>query len=127
MGLSEEVLDGRGVDFIVYARGGEYAVFGGNNLSANILIGNQVSTPMILFGTGIGNTSFNLGSTDLDQVRYIQIVSLTDEEVELDAVRAMHFNQPPRPSSNSNRWRVPIFGGMLALSVMVVLWVRKRK
>lgn len=111
MGVNEEIINGKGNDVMVYAQGGEYIVFVGNNLSAQAFIGTSLSAPLILLGTGLGNTSFNLGSIDLDQVRYIQIVSLTDEEVELDAVMAIYSNQPPRPASIYELWKVPIFGG----------------
>jgi len=127
MGLEEEILDRRGVDFTVYARGGSYAVFVGNNLSAPLLVGNQTPPPLTLLGEGFGNTSFNLANTDLTQARYIQIVYLAGEEVELDAVEAVHFNHPPRPKSYLERWRFPLIGTILALSAIVVLWVRRRK
>ena len=127
MGLGEEIIDGNGVDFTVYARGGEYVVFVGNNLSVPQLVENQMSVPLISLGEGIGNKSFDLASTSWVQARYIQIVYLKGEEVELDAVVAIYFNQPPRPASNLDRWRIPISGGVLALFAIVVLWVRKRK
>ncbi|MFQ6126729.1 MAG: aryl-sulfate sulfotransferase [Candidatus Heimdallarchaeota archaeon] len=127
MGLDEEIRDGKGVDFMVYARKGSYAVFVGNNLSAPLLIGNQTPPPLTLLGEGFGNTSFDLASADLVQARYIQVVYIAGEEVELDAVMAVYFNQPPKPASNLDRWRIPVFGGVLALFAIVILWVRKRK
>ena len=128
MGIDEEILDGNGVDFIVYARGGEYAVFVGNNLSAPMPVRNQVLAPLTLLGNGVGNTSFDVARVNLTQARYIQIVYLAGEEVELDAVEAVHFNHPPRPTSYSNRWRFPLIGTFLALSaIVVVIWVRRRK
>ena len=128
MGSDEEILDENGIDFTVYARGGEYAVFIGNNLSALMLVENQVSAPLVLLGVGIGNTSFDLADSNLTQARYIQIVYLKGENVELDAVVAVHFNQPPKPALNFERWMFPVLGTMFALSVMVaVIWVRRRK
>jgi len=127
MGPGEEILDGRGIDFTVYARGGEYVVFGSNNLSTSILVGNQVTAPLVLLGEGYYNTSFDLASINLTQVRYLQIVYLGGEEVELDAVAAINFNHPPRPISQFERWRFLIGGTVLVLSVIIIFWIRKRK
>ena len=127
MGLDEEILDGRGVDFTVYARGGSYAVFVGNNITAPLLVGTQTLPPLTVLGEGFGNTSFDLASTDLTQARYIQIVYIAGEETELDAVVAVYFDKPPRYASNLNRWRIPVSGAMLALFAIIILWVRKRK
>jgi len=127
MGSEEEILDGRGGDFTVYARGGSYAVFVGNNLTAPLLVGTQTQPPLTLLGVGLGNTSFNLANADLIQARYIQIVYIAGEESELDAVVGMHFNHPPRPTSYLERWRFPLIGAIFALTAIVVLWVRRRK
>ena len=128
MGADEEIIDGRGADFTVHARGGEYAVFVSNNLSAPLLVGNQMSAPLILLGEGIGNTQFDLANSDLPQVRYIQIVYLIGDEVEIDAVVAQYFNQPPRPTPNFAHWIFPLLGVLFALPVIIaVIWVRRRK
>jgi len=128
MGLDEEILDGNGIDFTVFARGGEYAVFVGNNMSALIFVRNQVSAPLTLLGNGIGNTSFDLANADMNRARYIQIVYLAGEEVELDALEAVYFNHPPKPTSYLDRWRFPLIGAILVLSVLVlVILVRRRK
>ena len=128
MGVGEEILDGMGADFTVYAQGGEYAVFVSNNLSAPVLVGNQVSAPLSLLGEGVGNTQFDLANSGLSQVRYIQIVYLGGEDVKIDAVEAHYFNQPPKPTSNFVLWRFPLLGVMLALTIIVaVIWVRRRK
>jgi len=128
MGLCEEIVDGPGADFTVYAtRKGEYAVFGSNNLLCPTLVGNQISAPLMLLGEGFGNTSIDLASVGLAQIQYIQIVYLAGEEVELDAVGAMHFNQPPSPAPNYERWMVPISGIILVLSTMVVVIVVRRR
>jgi len=127
MGLDEEIRDGKGVDFTVYARGGSYAVFVGNNLSAPLLVGNQTQPPLMLLGEGFGNMSFDLVNVGLVQTRYIHIVYITGEYVEIDAVVALNFNQPSRPVSNLDRLKIPLSGGVLALFAIVVLWVRKRK
>jgi len=127
MGRDEEVRNGAGTDFTVYARGGEYVVFVGNNLSIPTLVGNQVPPPLILLGEGLGNTSFDLTNVGLDQVRYIQVVYLSDEDVELDSVEALYFNQPPRPKSTLNRWMFPVFGSVFTFIAMFVLWMQKRK
>ncbi|MFX0196488.1 MAG: hypothetical protein ACFFCW_10225, partial [Candidatus Hodarchaeota archaeon] len=126
MGPGEEILDGKGVDFTVYAQEGEYAVFVGNNLSAPILVGNQMTTPLTLLGTGVGNTSFDLANVSLEKARYIQIVYLAGEKVELDAVVATHFNYPPQPP-NPTRWKIFVFGSLIALGAILGLWVRRRK
>jgi len=128
MGQDEEVLDGAGVDFQVYTRGGAYNVFVGSNLSAPMLVGNQILAPLRLLGRGSGNSHFNLENVSLDSVRYIQIVYLTGEEVELDAIVGFHLNTPPRPTSTLTGWRVMVLGGgVLALTVIVLFWIRKRK
>ncbi len=96
-------------------------------LEAPTLIGNQVSAPLQLLGTGIGNTSFNLASIGLTWTRYIQIVYVVGEDVELDAVGAIHFNQPPKPTSNFGHWRFTVFGAMFTIfTIVAVIWVRKR-
>ncbi|MFX0198767.1 MAG: aryl-sulfate sulfotransferase [Candidatus Hodarchaeota archaeon] len=127
MGLDEEILDGKGEDFTVYSLKGKYAVFVSNNLSTQLLVGNQVFSPLILLGEGVGNTSFDLESAGLDQARFIQIVYLTGENVQLDAVMALHYNHPPKPLANSANWKFLVSGVILSLLVLLVVWIRKRK
>ena len=81
----------------------------------------------MLLGEGHGNSSFDLANVNLTQVRYLQIVYLEGTEVELDAVVAINFNRPPRPVSQFERWKYLIDGIVVALSVIIVFWIRKRK
>ncbi|MFX0199312.1 MAG: hypothetical protein ACFFCW_24580, partial [Candidatus Hodarchaeota archaeon] len=103
-------------------------VFVGNNISAPLFVGNQTLPPLTLLGEGFGNKSFDLASIGLTQARYIQIVYIAGEEVELDAVMAVYFNHPLRPKLYSDRWQSPLVGIILALSaILVVIRLRKRK
>lgn len=128
MGQDEEILDRTGVDLRVYARGGEYIIYVGSNLSASTLVGNQIFAPLRFLGRGRGNSYFNLENISLDSVRYIQIVYMTGEEVELDAIVGLYLNIPPRPTSTLTYWRITVLGGgVLTVTVIVLFWIRRRK
>ncbi len=79
-----------------------------------------------MIGEGSGNSSFDLTNVGLEQVRYIQIVGLAGEDVEVDAIVAMYNNYPPRPAADFNIWNVPIVGSIIALTVLVAFWIRRR-
>lgn len=95
MGEDEEIVDGTGDDFTVFAGAGEYTVY----ISPSL----QASFDMLSRATG--NQSFDLAETDMDTVRYITIEYWSGETVELDAIHAHNHNTPPAdtepPSINS--------------------------
>ena len=124
LGIDEEIVDEPGDDFIVYATGGDYVVFASNNLSASILIGNQ--TPLVLIGEGTGITSFDLADSNMEQARYIQIVYLTGDEIGIDALEALHFNQPSQPTQNVNYLNIIVLGSIFIIGAIVVFWLYRR-
>jgi len=83
MGLGEEILDGSGVDFEVIAQGGEYAVS----------VSNEIGLSFQTIATASGNSSFDLDSIGYSEARYVIIECRTDN-VELDAIVALHYNIP---------------------------------
>ncbi|NHI90196.1 MAG: hypothetical protein EAX87_11785 [Candidatus Thorarchaeota archaeon] len=85
MGENEEIVNGPGVDFTVEAKGGDYRVF----------VVNSLETYFELLGTASGQASFDLDSSSLEQARYVRIQYMSGENVELDAIVAIHFNRPP--------------------------------
>ncbi len=126
-GVGEEILNGPNNDFIVYCIGGEYGVFIGNNLSSPINIGNQIEAPLVYLGEGQGNTEFDISNSGLTQVRYIQIVMLTEEEVGLDAIEAKNYKSTNNTASSINHWIFPLLAGILVLSAVGTLWRRKKR
>ena len=126
MGLGEEILDGNGMDFKIYARGDEYTVFVGNNLSAPLLDGSQISAPLTFLGTGVGNKSFDLIDVNLTEARFIQIAYRTGEIVEIDAVEAIYYNQPKLPP-NYGHWILTVFFTIFILFAAGIIWIRRNK
>ena len=84
MGEQEEILNRNGDDFKVYASGGEYQIW----------IGNDINVPFTYLGTAIGNSSFNIDSVSLNEVRYVKIQYTQGEFIELDAIEAIYYNIP---------------------------------
>ncbi len=127
MGLHEEIINGPGIDFNVISRGGKYVVFGSNNLSIQIGMGNQVESPFIMIGEGSDNSSFDLDNVGLEQVRYIQIAYIAGDEVEVDAIVASHFNRPPSPPSEVKHLDPIFIGGIFVLVIVggYLIWKRK--
>ncbi|MHA1221715.1 MAG: aryl-sulfate sulfotransferase [Candidatus Heimdallarchaeaceae archaeon] len=82
MGENEEILDGEGKDFIVYAIGNYF-----------VWVSNDLSAPFLLLDGGINQQSFDLHDISLTKARYIKIECISEESVKLDAVKAMYFNQ----------------------------------
>ena len=78
-------------------------------------------------GEGSGNFSFDLAEVGMEQARYIQLVWLSGVDVEVDAVMALHFNQPPRPNTNNELWRLPVLGGFIISAILLMRIIRKRK
>ncbi len=88
-GSNQEIVDGTGLDFTIYAQGGEYIVRIGNDLSSPFKIFEN-ETGGVIF---ISNKSLDLSGTDLDSVRYVQ-VECTGATVKLDAIEALNYNHP---------------------------------
>ncbi|MHA2203546.1 MAG: hypothetical protein ACW991_07635, partial [Candidatus Hodarchaeales archaeon] len=88
-GNDQEIIDGTGSDFTVFAKGGKYIVRIGFNLSSPFVIFEN-ETGGITFS---GNKSLDISGTVLDTVRYVQI-ECTGATVELDAIEALNYNQP---------------------------------
>ncbi len=87
MGSGEEIIDGDEVDFTVYADGGEYAIYVGNNYSYSILL----QKPGLVFvGSGKGNTSFDLDTSGLEKARYVHVVYISGQVVQLDAIEVVN-------------------------------------
>ncbi len=85
MGLNQEIVNGTGPDFTVITGGGEYIV----------RVGNNFTSPFTIIGTGSGNKSYDLSVVGFTSARYVWIECITEEEnVELDAIEALNYNQP---------------------------------
>ncbi|MFX1537620.1 MAG: aryl-sulfate sulfotransferase, partial [Promethearchaeota archaeon] len=86
LGAGEEVVDGDGADFTVWATGGNYRIWVGSNFTL----------PLIQAGTGQGEQSFILPD-EIDEARYIRIEYFSGANVLLDAVEAIYYNLPEAP------------------------------
>lgn len=85
MGLKQEIINGTGSDFTVFAKGGEYL----------IRVGNELTRPFTILGTGIGNESFDLDVIGFSIVRYVMVEQIENvSSVELDAIEAINYFQP---------------------------------
>lgn len=87
MGLNQEIVDGTGSDFTVVAEGGQYLVRANDDLG-------DIYFPHSLLGIGTGNTSFDLSDINRSSARYVWIEWFSEETIELDAIEAIHYNQP---------------------------------
>ncbi len=83
MGENEEILNEAGDDFTIIAKGGEYLVSAGNDLSR----------PLIQLGSGNGNTSFDLSTGALEIARYVRVEYSIGDNVVLDAIIAINYNK----------------------------------
>lgn len=84
MGLNQEILNGTGPDFTVITGGGEYIV----------RVGNNFTSPFTILGTGSGNESYDLSAVGFTSARYVWIECISEENVKLDAIEALNYNQP---------------------------------
>lgn len=89
-GRNQEIINGSGPDFTVYATGGRYIIRIGDNLSRPFEIFENATGGV----TFQGNHSFDLTGTSYGVIRYIQIEVSSTTSVELDAVEALNYNQP---------------------------------
>ncbi|MFX1538285.1 MAG: aryl-sulfate sulfotransferase, partial [Promethearchaeota archaeon] len=81
---NEEIIDGEGADFIVFAAGGTYRVWGGTDLSKQFRV----------IGIGQGNQFFYLSKESFTEVRYVRIEYFSGANILLDAVEALNYNVP---------------------------------
>ncbi len=84
MGFQEEIVDKAGKDFTVVAGSGTYSVW----------ISNDPLIPFIFLDSGSGTQGFDLDTSTFDQVRYLRIEYVSGVIVELDAIVALHYNEP---------------------------------
>jgi hypothetical protein len=85
MGENEEIIDGAGNDFVIYASGGNYTV----------AVSNSLAITFTIIGTGGGNQTFDLSSSGLSEARFVKITYFDGADIEFDAIEAAHFNTPP--------------------------------
>jgi hypothetical protein len=89
-GKNQEIINGTGPDFMVYAQGGNYI----------IRIGNDLSQPFEILENGTGgvtfhgNQSFDLTGTNYALVRFVQVEVSSPMSVELDALEALNYFDP---------------------------------
>lgn len=84
MGEHEEIIDGTGDDFTIFARGDEYRVS----------VGDSLDTTFQTLGHYSGITSLDISTTSLDQVRYVRIDLFIGDSFEVDAIEAINYNVP---------------------------------
>lgn len=84
MGEQEEVLNQNGDDFQVYASGGEYQIW----------VGNDIESPFTYLGTATGNASFNLAAVSFSSARYIKVQYIQGDFIYVDAIEAFYYNVP---------------------------------
>jgi hypothetical protein len=84
MGFQEEIIDKAGKDFTVVAGSGTYSVW----------ISNDPLIPFVFLDSGSGTQGFDLATSAFDQVRYLRIEYVSGVIVELDAIVALHYNEP---------------------------------
>ncbi len=84
MGRYEEVLNDTGDDFNVFANGGNYSCW----------VGNDLSSPFVFLGIVTGNSSFDLSSVGYASARFIRIQYCSGVVIGLDALEAFYFNIP---------------------------------
>ncbi|MHA1942970.1 MAG: aryl-sulfate sulfotransferase [Candidatus Thorarchaeota archaeon] len=88
MGENEEIIDGPGSDFTIFARGDEYRV----------LVSESFDLPAQSLGTFTGTTNLDISSTGFEHVRYVKIELFLGDLIEIDAIEALHYNEPPDDS-----------------------------
>lgn len=86
MGFQEEIIDKAGKDFTVVAGSGTYSVW----------LSNDPLAPFVFLDSGSGTQSFDLADSEpeINQVRYLRIEYVSGVIVELDAIVALHYNEP---------------------------------
>ncbi|MCG3221592.1 MAG: hypothetical protein H7641_09455, partial [Candidatus Heimdallarchaeota archaeon] len=83
MGENESIIDGEGDDFLVIAQG-----------NYTIWVENYLSQPMVMLSIGLNNRSYDLTTTEFNEVRYIRIEYGGGVSVLLDAIEAFNYNIP---------------------------------
>jgi hypothetical protein len=89
-GRNQEIINGTGPDFTVYANGGSYIIRIGNDISSFFEI-LENDTGGVTFH---GNYSFDLTGTNYATIRYIQVEASSLVNVQLDAVEALNYYEP---------------------------------
>jgi len=89
-GRNQEIINGSGPDFTVFATGGNYIIRIGNNLSRPFEIFENETGGAIFHG----NHSFDLTGSNHGVVRYVQVEVSSATSVKLDALEALNYNQP---------------------------------
>ncbi|MHA1577507.1 MAG: aryl-sulfate sulfotransferase, partial [Candidatus Thorarchaeota archaeon] len=84
MGEHEEIIDGTGDDFTIFAKGDEYRVS----------VSDSLDTQFETLGHFSGTSSLDLSTTSLEQARYVRIDLLLGESIEVDAIEAIYYNVP---------------------------------
>ena len=84
MGEQEEIINKNGDDLKIYASGGEYQIW----------VGNDIYSPFTYLGTATGNSSFNIDSISFSQVRYVRVQYTQGDFINLDAIEAIYYNTP---------------------------------
>ncbi len=84
MGAGEEIVDGVGPDFTIYAGGGEYLVF----------VSNSLNSQFMQIGSYTGLQIVDISGTGLSEARYIRVEYFVGEDIQLDAVEAINYNVP---------------------------------
>ena len=84
MGESEEILDGLQEDFTVYAHGGDY----------NIFVGNDLTKPFTFLRSGQNNQSFDLNNIGSSKIRFVKIEVSNYESVFIDSIVAIYYDGP---------------------------------
>ncbi|MHA1221738.1 MAG: aryl-sulfate sulfotransferase [Candidatus Heimdallarchaeaceae archaeon] len=99
MGLNEEILNGEGNDFTIFATGNYF-----------VWVSNDLSAPFTLVGSGLDTQSFDLQPISYSIARYVKIEFRTGDSVHLDGVEAIYYNQitvdndPPSVIGMENLW-----------------------
>jgi hypothetical protein len=84
MGFGEEIVDEEGDDFqVIVGAGGNYSVY----------VGNDLASQFAFVGRTSGNSSYDIGASDLALARYVRIEYYSDNDIRLDSIVAIHINQ----------------------------------
>jgi len=83
MGLNEEIMDGEGDDLKIWATGGNYSVW----------ISVSLESQFENIGFGSGTSTFDLANSHISEARYVRVMCITSEDVFLDAVEYLHFEE----------------------------------
>ena len=112
MGEDEEIIDGTGFDFTVWAEGDNYSVY----------VSDSLDTTFQLLGTAIGTDHFDLSMSNFNQTRYVRIELHSGVSVSIDAITALHYNVPPSDVTSPNISSVDDFSMKLNDGSSIVTW-----